>query len=253
VSNDAIQVDLFGVECNTDVPDANGVRWHVGSIKGWTSPTVRSERAMATGRTGTILLDERHSERVLEVPGTVQAPDQATAWDAYNQLAVMPGLGSSGVVVVHEPTPKSLLVREGEEPRADEPVNGWFEFLLTLVALQPYKTPLTGTTVSISAGATVNVTNDGNVPAYLTVEATTSGTVRVKQMDSLQVLRSKTTVAAGTTFNGTTKRVTSSGGTVLLGVVDNPSEWLSVPRLDTVGIKNEGTALLDVTIYHSYA
>ena len=251
--SDDLRIDLFGIECNTDVPDANGVLWNAGPLNGWNSPSVRSERTMATGRSGTVLLDERHSERVLEVPGWITAPTQDAAWEAYNQLSVMPGLGSSGLVTVYEPTPKSLLVRQAEEPRAPEPVNSWFEFLLTLVALTPYKSSLSAVTTSIAPGATQTLTNNGTAPAYLTVQANSAGTVRVRQMDSGQVLRSKASVSSGTTFDAARKRVTTSGGTVLFGVVDNPSEWLSIPQLDSAPVKNEGTAPVNVTFYHSYA
>jgi hypothetical protein len=60
-------------------------------------------------------------------------------------------------------------------------------------------------------------------------------------------------VASGTVFDSGLRQVHSSGGVVLAGVVDNPSEWLSIPRLASTSVTNQGTAPLSVTFYDSYA
>ena len=250
----AVRVDLFGIQCNTDVPDANGVLWDVAApLTGWASPTLYSARDRPSVRPGSVIVDERHGERILEVSGWAKAPDQAMAWDVYAQLSVMPGVGASGLVAVYEPVPKGLTVRQAEEPRISDPVDGNLEFLLTLVATQPYKRALSAKTVSVAAGATVTLTNDGTATAYLTATATGSGTVRLRQDVSGQVLRSKASVGSGTVFDSGLRQVRSGGGVVLSGVVDNPSEWLSIPRLASSSVTNLGSAPLDVTFYDSYA
>ena len=248
----AMRVDLFGTQCNNDVVDGNGVQWNVASpLPGWASPSFISDRGRITGAPGSALLEEQYGERVLRVTGWVKAPSDAAAWGAYAQLSVMPGMGATGTVTVYEPVPKSLTVRQGEEPDATEPLDGQFDFALTLVALSPYKRGLTERSVTIAPGATVNVVNDGNAPAALTI--TGSGLVRVKQTVSGQVLRSKVSVASGTVFDGVAKFARSAGGVRLVGVIDNPSEWLSVPRSSSTPVKNEGSAPVVVTWFDTYA
>lgn len=253
MTSDAMVWDLFGVEANTDVPDSDGVVWTVARSRGWLSPTVISSRAVASGRPGSVLTAERHGERVLEVSGMGRAPTQAQAEAGWNRLAVMPGIGASGLVKRYEQVPKSLRVRMDDEPLADPPKGGVFFYTLALVALDPYKLALTPTTVSVAAGATVTLTNDGTASTYLTVTATGAGTVRLRQDDSLQTLRSKTSVASGTVFDSGARQVRSAGGVVLSGVMDNPSEWLSIPRLASTDVTNQGTAPVDVTFYDTYA
>jgi len=250
-----MRVDLFGLECNTDAPDANGVVWNVAGIGGWGSPEVASIRSRPSVRMGSVLTDERHGERVVTIPGWIDAPDASTAWAAWEQLAVMPGLGASGTVTAYQPNgARSLLVRQAEEPRTDQDIVGAsFDFLLTLVALQPYKTGGSLKTVTVAAGATVTLTNAGTATAYLTATASGSGTVRLRQNVSGQVLRSRASVSSGTVFDSGLRQVRSSGGVVLSGVVDNPSEWLSIPRLASTSVTNQGTAPLSVTFYDSYA
>jgi hypothetical protein len=249
-----MRVDLFGIQCNTDVPDVNGCVWNVAGIDGWGSPEVASIRQRPSGRFGTVLLDEAYGERVLGISGWVDAPDQEMAWVALEQLAVMPGVGASGTVTVHQANgARSVLVRQAEQPRTPEDIVGRsVDFLLTVVALQPYKTGA-AKTVSVAAGASVTLTNDGTATAYLSATATGSGTVKLRQDVSGQVLRSRASVSSGTVFDSGLRQVRSSGGVVLAGVVDNPSEWLSIPRLASTSVTNQGTAPLSVTFYDSYA
>ena len=248
------RIDICGIPTNIDVPDDNGVIWTSKITAGWSSPTVSSQRANATGQSGVVLLEEKHQERTVEIKGWAFAPDAAAAELAFEQLSSMPALGTTGEIVYYGPTPKSLTVRQGEEPRVDEqPAGGKFHYMLTLVALSPYKRGLTERSVTIAPGATVNVVNDGNAPAVLTVAASSSGMVRVKQTVSGQVLRSKVSVASGTVFDGVAKYARSAGGVRLVGVIDNPSEWLSVPRSSSTPVKNEGSAPVVVTWFDTYA
>lgn len=251
--SDAMRWNLFGVDHNTDTPDSDGVVWTVARSKGWLSPSIVSSRALPSGRSGSVLTAERHGERTLEIFGMGRAPTQAQAEAGWNRLPVMPGVGASGVVTRYEVVPKSLRVRMDDEPLSDPPAGGVFFYQLALVALDPYKLALTAKTVALAAGATVTLTNDGTATAYLAATATGSGTVQLRQDDSGQVLRSKASVASGTVFDSGLRQVRSGGGVVLSGVVDNPSEWLSIPRLASTSVTNQGTAPLSVTFYDSYA
>ena len=250
----AQRVDLFGVECNTGVADANGVVWNVEKLPGWSSPILVSERALVTGRAGRTLLREGHDERIIEVHGSVEAPDNDAAWLAYEQLSIMPAIGTSGEVIVYHDIPKKAVVRQGEAPRADEPLNGVFQFLLTLTAFNPcYKLAVTQKSQTVAAGATESLTNDGTAPAQLVVTTTSSGTVWLTENTSGQALKSKASMASGTILDSSRRRVFSSGGVYLRGVMDPTSEWLSIPRNSTVTVTNSGTAPLTVTWYDTYA
>ena len=251
--SDAMRWNLFGVECNTDERDADGCIWTVSSSTGWLSPTIVSQRDAVSVRPGSTLTREIHGERTLEISGWVFGLTQAGAEAAWNRLPVMPGVGASGVVTRYEVTPKSLRVRMDQPPLANPPAGGSFAYQLSLVALDPYKTALTPKTVSVAAGATVTLTNAGTATAYLTATASGSGTVRLRQNASGQVLRSRASVSSGTVFDSGLRQVRSSGGVVLSGMVDNPSEWLSIPRLASTSVTNQGTAPLSVTFYDSYA
>ena len=207
-----------------------------------------------TGRPGSTLMTENHDERIITIPGDVWASTQDGAWDAYNRLSRMPGIGASGLVIVHEPVPKSLSVRQAEGPRVPDegPINGRFDFLLTLVALDPYKRGLNLHTQALAPGETVSVTNAGNVPALLSLTATGSGTVVVRQNTSGQVLRTRAAVSSGTSFDGAERRVTTAAGADIFPM-GAPSEWLSIPAESTVPLTNLGTAPVDVTWFDLYA
>lgn len=245
---------LFGIEANNEVPDEDGCRWTVSSSTGWLSPSIQSERATPTGRAGSTLTLERHGERRLEIKGLAYAPTQAQAEAAWNRLAVLPGVGASGELIRYEVVPKSLRVRMDDQPLADPPAGGHFYYSLSLVALDPYKRALTPKTVTLGPGASATLVNDGTATAYLTATVSAFGRVELRQDSSGQVLRSKgASVATGTVFDSGARQVRSGGGVVLAGVVDNPSEWLSIPRLSSTPVTNLGTATVDVTFYDSYA
>ena len=250
---DAVRVDLFGIACNTGVRDASGVEWNVASVEGWSSPRVRQSIDYSTGRSGAVALFEQYGERALRVSGDIVAPDQATAWAVYEALSVMPGVGASGVVAVYESTPKQLVARQADQPEITDPVGGRLDFLLSLVAVEPFKRAISPTTASISAGGSVSVTNNGTAPAFVSVTATSAGSVRVRQNSSGQVLRTRASVASGTVFDAQSRTVRSSGGVAVYGVMDSPSEWLSIPRLSTVTFANLGTADVDLSTFDTFA
>ena len=250
-----LRVDLFGIQCNNRVPDVNGCVWTVNELDGWESPEQESPTTLVTGRSGVVGLGDRHGGRALVARGSVRAPSDAAAWAAYNLvIGSMPGLGGQGPVVVYEPVPKMLpTVRQADKPFAKKPRSRYFKFELTLVAHDPYKVAFSPTTVSVAAGATVSLTHNGTAPAFVTVTSTGSGTVRVRQNSSGQVLRTRASVASGTVFDPASRTVRSAGGVSLYGVMDSPSEWLSVPRTSSTSFTNQGTAPVDLTIFDTFA
>jgi hypothetical protein len=166
----------------------------------------------------------------------------------------MPGRGKYGDLVVHEPGGAKLLtVKQGRRPIVPYPSGGVIKFQLDLVAEYPYLIDLEPTVVTLSPGQTLAVANDGTAPAYLTVEATTAGTVRLRQNDSGQLLQSKGPVSAGTVFDARRKLVTLAGVPVIPTPAGSPSEWLHVAEQSAPTVTNEGTASLDVSIFNTYA
>jgi len=252
----SLQHDVCGVEMNTDVPDADGVIWTVRKLSDWTAPAHVQSIGDATGRPGGTLLDERHGVHSPSIEGLAIASTLDAAWAAFNRLNRMPGIGAEGTLVVHEGLPKLLRVRQGDVPKASAPQphnGGWaVDYLLTFVALDPYKRGLNLRTQALAPGETVSVTNAGNVPALLSLTATGSGTVVVRQNTSGQVLRTRAAVSSGTSFDGAERRVTTAAGADIFPM-GAPSEWLSIPAESTVPLTNLGTAPVDVTWFDLYA
>jgi len=74
----------------------------------------------------------------------------------------------------------------------------------------------------------------------------------VRQNGTGQILRTRTSVASGTTFDSASRRVTTAGG-VDIFPMGTPSEWLSIPAASTVTLTNQGTAPLSAAWYDTYA
>jgi len=252
----SLRHDVCGITMNTDAPDANGVIWTVRKLNDWTSPSHIQEIGDLVGRAGGSLLTERHGVHAPSLEGLAIAEDLDSAWAAFNQLNRMPGLGAVGDLVVYEGAPKLLRVRQGDQPKAGAPHphnGGWaIDYMLTFVALDPFKRGLTLHTQALPAGGTVSVTNAGTVPALLSLKATGAGTVVVRQNGSGQVLRTRSAVASGTTFDAAERRVTTAGGADIFPM-GAPSEWLSIPAESTVTLTNLGTAPVSATWYDLYA
>lgn len=250
------RIDFCGIVGNTHVLDANGVRWRFGISTGWDSPEQDVEVGAATGLPGGVLLSDDIGPRRPVLEGTAKAPNRAISDEVVQTIrAKMPPAGGTGDLIVYEEVPKRATVRRAARPRYRRETFLLTTFELELVALDPYIRALTPRpAVSIAAGTTQDVTNGGTAPAYLRIVTTSPGTVNVRQTGTGQVLRSKpgVTVAAGTVFDCARKRVESSGGVQLTGVLDNPSEWLAIPAESTVPVQNQGTAPVDVIVFDTY-
>ena len=242
------RVDIAGRSCNVG-PDDDGVDFHVfgPDLPGWSGPPADVELAEPTGAEGAVLLQDRAGARTVVVPGRVYAPTQELAWVAYGLLrTTMPGRRAFGDLVVHEPVPKRLRIKQGAVPRLTIPKGRRVTFELTLLALDPFKTALEATVVTIAPGGTEDVVNAGDEAAYVSVETTGAGTVWLQQDDSGAVMRSKDAVASGVLFDALAKTVTPSVQMLA------PSQWLSVPADSTTPFTNLGTASLLLTVFDTY-
>lgn len=246
------RVDLCGIVGNTGDPDDDGIRWTFDVVDDFAVQSV--EVGSATGRSGGTLLTDDLGERRPVVNGLAKCPN-ASAADRALQIVrgSLPARLATGELITYEEVPKRQLVRRAAPPRVPLHNARLVRFQLDLLALDSFRRALEPTTVpTIAAGATVNVTNGGNAPAYFTIVAAGSGVVKLRQDASGQVLRSRVSVASGTRFDCGRRRVTTSGGVVLTGVLDNPSEWLCVPPESTVPVTNQGAVPLNLEIFDTF-
>lgn len=221
-----MRIDVLGLECNTDTPDADGVLWDCGPIDGWASASIRGGSISPTGRHGMAMLTALWGGRGLRASGWAKAPTQAAAWDAYYRMAAILDLNESGELVVYEPTPKKLIVAldPTQEPKMSDPVAGEFDWDLALVAAFPFKMAATDQTGTLSGSATL--TNGGRAAAYPTFTTTGSGAVSI-------TIAGRTfttdTVPSGTVIDMWARTVTGPDGSSLYGAKTPESEWLALP------------------------
>jgi hypothetical protein len=244
-------VDLFGVLCNTDTVDADGIEWTV-DLEGWDSPDQRSPVGDPAGRHGGVPMGDLWGVRTLVAVGEAVAPTQALAWDAYYRLTgSMPGLGKEGTVVVHEPTPKQLTVRQSGPPRVSSPVRGLVSFRLTLGAMDPLKQGTTLKSVTIGPGSSVAVTNAGNESAEPVLTTGGAGLVNVSS-DHGGTISTDTSVPSGTVFDVLHRDVSSPTGDDLFTATSPGMLWFSLPPGDT-NVHNSGTQPVTLTFRDAYA
>lgn len=247
-----IQIDVLGLECNTDVADTDGVIWECEPVDGWSSATLRRGALDPTGRHGVSPLVQFRGGRPLAIKGAASGPHgdptQAAAWAAYNRLASILDTNESGDVIVYEPTPKLVTATLDGESFISDPVNNQIQWDLKLVASFPYKTALTPTVTSLAASASTTLTNNGTAAAYPVVTATSSGTV-----DLVIGGRHFTTasVASGVVIDMWARTLVDGSGDPVYAAKTPESEWLSLPRGGT-SVSNAGTAALSIAHYHTY-
>lgn len=250
--SDDTRVDVCGRICNTGTPDADGIDWRVfgPDLAGWSGAPISLDLDEPTGQDRSVEISRSSPARTVIVPGRIKAPTQALAFAAYQVLSnKMPGRRREGELIVHEPIPKRLRVRQHGVPRLTYPRRARVNFELTLLALDPFKTALEPTVAALPAGGTVSLTNDGDEAAYVSIESTSAGTVWVRQDVSGAVMRSRDAVAPGVVFDAVSRTI---GGGLAFPMV-SPSQWLVVPAESTVGFTSLGSADADLTIFDTYS
>lgn len=247
--SDAIQIDIAGIVCNTDTPDADGVLWECAPIEGWASAEIRTGKLTPTGQHGTSPLRSLYDGRPVRAFGIAQAPDQSTAWDVCDMLAALLDLNESGDLIAYEGVPKRLTVTIAGPPKISDPVNGLVLWDLDLLAAFPYKTILTPLVTPIGAASSDTVTNGGTVAAYPAITLTSGGTV-----DLVIGGRHFTTdtLPSGAVIDMWSRTVTDGADVSLYAAKDPASEWLALPKGAPL-VAQDGTAGLDFTTYDTYA
>ena len=245
MADDALQLDLGTIECNVGV-DADGIEWNAVLVDDIVN--VRGGQIAPTGRHGVSLTPNLRGGRLFAPEGSVVAPTQALAWDAIERLRAL-GFDESFDIVWHETVPKFVTVTQRGPASTDDPIRGVFEYKLDLIAAYPFRRALTGTTLPASSGATVELTNNGTVPAHPVITTTGSGAV-----DFTIGGRSFTTdsVPSGTVIDMWARTITDgSGVTIEPWPKHSAAEWLAIPR-GSVDLVNSGAAL-SVSWHDTYA
>ena len=246
-----IQIDVLGIECNTDTPDADGVLWDCGPIDGWASADTRGGALSPTGRHGLARLNQLHGGRPLRAFGTTKAPSQAAAWDAYYRLAAILDLNAESDVIVYEPVPKFVTasLAPGNPPKMEDPVDGFFQWDLALVAAFPFKRAVTGTTTAIGSGGSATLVNGGRIAAYPTATVASGGTVDL----TIGTRHFTTTdLPVGAVVDMWARTITAADGSSLYGTKSAASKWLALPPGSSLGGQG-GMAGLDLTWHDTYA
>lgn len=245
-----VQVDVCGVSMSTGAASF-GAEWWVEDIQGWDSPGMRTASTEPTSKHGRPQSTALYDGREITVEGHAIATTRADAMAAHKIVrGSMPGLARVGLLVVHEDPVVWLEVKQNHKPVAPSPRNGSFGFTLNLIAdVYPFKRAMTARTVTIGAGASADLTNDGDFEAALVIE--TSGTLQLRRDDTDQLMQTRVDVAAGTVFDTAARTVTTSGGLAIFPMA-SPSEWLFAAAETDTSFTNLGADPVDITWYDTY-
>lgn len=250
-------ISYAGVNFNTGGPDADGCVWTMRVPEGWGSRPIQLDISEPTVAPGGDQAANRRRPWPLLARWSVRAPSDDAAWAAYERSQNMPGDGLDRVATLVVREQWAQVIQSAcavDEPRGNLLVTAEVE----LLALYPFKRGIVERTETLTAGQTKTLTNAGTRAAPLTITTTGSGSVKVRQNASGQILqtRSGVTVATGTVFDCYAQEVTTSGGleTFPMG---SPSEWLALPggTVDTpqnTSVTNQGTAPLDLSWFDTY-
>lgn len=246
-----IRTDFCGIRGNDGTLDANGVKWTFNPSDGWDSAEQSVEVGHATSRLHSFLMVDDVNERRPVLDVMAQASTKAGADAAYRLIkGNLPPRGTTGELIVYEPVPLKAICGRAYRPRA------WYESRyivhgqLELLALQSFLTVIDPTEVNFAASSTHDIVNNGDEVATVTVLTTGAGTVILQDNVTGRVMRTRTSVPSGTTFDGSTFTVTSGG--VEIFPMGSPSEWLSAPP-GTTSFSNLGTAPVRVSIYDTFS
>lgn len=245
---DAVRIDVFGIECNTDVPDANGVRWTVRTSED--DPDVTGGRLNPTGRHGAALLPQLRGVRAWAPTGMAFASTQEAAFAAREQLRAIGFGGAEGDIVWHETVPKFVTVTQQDAALVTPPVDGELNYGLALVSAFPFRRAVEEKTVTLTGIGPETVVNDGTVPAFPMVTVVMAGNVDLViggRHFTTDVLPDDAVIDM---WARTIKD--SSGVDISPWPKHSETEWLAVPP-GSNSVEQLGVATLDFTIHDTYA
>lgn len=247
-----MKMSVGDITFNNYIPDGNGTLWIKAKLEGWNSVALRQEFAPVTSRHGVIQTKSEFGEKALILTGTATAVDNANMWAAINLITgLVHDLINPMQVVVYEPTPKQVWAVLGGEFIVEEYTTD-FDFELHMIAPNPFKTALDRQYVTIAAGATETLTNNGNRSAAVNIAADTVGTLAIRNQDSNEVLSTGPHPVPINTSANFDLRTLYSGGSDLYGFLSSPPGWWELAPGDTA-IINQGSANVTVSFRDTWA
>lgn len=246
MADTARAIDMLGIECNVG-PDGDGVLWSVAFIDD--APDSAMGRVAPTGRHGLGLGPLFRHGRTLAPEGSVEAPTQALAEAAAERLRAL-GLNGEGDIVWYEDVPKFLTVTQVDAAKLTDPIDGWFEFDLRMLAPFPFRRAVTEKTELLTDAGPYSLVNDGTMPAYPVITVVMDGTV-----DLVIAGRHFTTdtLPAGAVIDMWARTIVDSAGDPITPwPKHSETEWLALPTGST-SVDQFGIATLDFTHHDTYA
>jgi hypothetical protein len=239
----ALRVDLGSIQMNTDVADANGTKWYVQDIEGWSSPAIRQSIVAPTSRHGGVITEGMLDARAVILRGLFKAPSEATFWTAYNDInaAVVNLFTASTVMKVYETTTKRLSVVRGGEVRINFVGLGAGEFEVPLLAPDPlkYSDTLNGPTALAAT-----ITNAGNFFSLPIITLTGGGSYTITNTTQGASASLIVVGAPAGTIIDFNARTVLSGSTDYYSIVDPLTVWWELLPGANIITKSGGAATI---------
>lgn len=186
-----------------DYRDSDGTYWMITELDGWSAPPVRAGAVEKTYGHGSAPIKATYGPRQMTAKGVVKAATEELFWKAYNRLAGdIVDLNRSVPMTVQEDVLKHIDVVKASEVRLSFIGVGAINFEIPLTAYDPLKYG-PDATMTIPAGATRSLVNDGNEPSPRVVAtASATGTLILRNVETEQTLTTGlNAVEAGTVAN----------------------------------------------------
>lgn len=247
-------MDFCGIVGNTKVPDENGIVWAFDIPDGDDSPDHLIEFGDVTGRDGSSLDRDDIGSRLMMVTASARVSSAAQAELAYRiMVAKLPPRRSTGPIVKYETVPKTITVRRANRPRVKRYGNVLVQGELEVASIEfPYWRAVTANDpVTINAGASASLVNEGDEAASIRVSTTGAGTMKLQRTDNGQLMQTRISVASGTVFDSSDKSARTSAG-VEIFPMSSPNVWFYVPANGSLPLHNVGTAPVTIQSYDTY-
>lgn len=186
MTDNPIIATLAGLTLGSANPDQQGVIWRIGSpdgLKGWwDSPEVSIAMVNKPASHGGYTAPWYFQQRIIEISGTVTAPDITTRFQAQYALAAICTNGAPATLIIDEPTgPKQCAVTLGGPTKITDIDATSFRYSLMLVAadMRKYDTALQSLSLTPSGGSSGGISLPLTVPYSINTAAadTSSATV----------------------------------------------------------------------------
>lgn len=231
--------------------DGDGNTWLTTEMTGWESIPSRASNLDYSMRHGGVVANPTYGPKAIGLTGVCKSPTSAAFWLGYNKLlGVVSSLKVGVNLVVTEDVDKTVVVVRGAEPRFRiHP--GHFEWELSLTAYDPLKYGVALTTAA-GAGATVSLTNTGNIESPNVIVTTTgAGKVAVRNAGTGVRLASSVAMSSGTVIDQRARTAYLGAENRYFQLASTSLWWGLAPGANS--IVNEGDAPLSITYRPAWA